>query len=93
MLSATAITDVGGDRLAAGLWTLTAVLVTRWLLGSAVDEWSGFTSTRIRQAWRSRLVSHFQLPRSEGEGGRADLALAVERVSDAPMLALSLIHI
>lgn len=88
ILSATAITDVGGDRLAAGLWTLTAVLVARWLLGSAVDEWSGFTSTQIRQAWRSQLVSHFQLPRSEGEGGRADLALAVERVSDAPMLAL-----
>ena len=76
------------DHVDRGLWILDAVLVTRWLIGSAIDEWSATTSARVREWWRTRLVSHFTVPRREGERSRADLALAVERVSDAPVLAL-----
>jgi ABC-type transport system involved in cytochrome bd biosynthesis fused ATPase/permease subunit len=88
MLSAKAIADLAVEKLATGLWTLAAAMVARWLLGLCVDEWSSSTSARIRHAWRTRLVSHFQVPRNEGEGSRADLALAIERVSDAPLLRL-----
>jgi ABC-type transport system involved in cytochrome bd biosynthesis fused ATPase/permease subunit len=88
ILSATAITNVADGHVAAGLLTLGVVLVARWLLSSVVDEWSSSTSARIRQTWRARLVGHFQVPRGEGERSRADLALAVERASDAPTLTL-----
>jgi len=59
-----------------------------WVVRCGLDEWSTYASRQIRDFWRSRLHRHFTRPTTEGEGSRGDLALAVERVSDAPSLVL-----
>ncbi|MFI5036837.1 MAG: ATP-binding cassette domain-containing protein, partial [Acidimicrobiales bacterium] len=40
----------------------------------------------VREGWRSRLRSHFERPRREGEASRGDLALAIEHAAGAPAL-------
>jgi len=82
------VSDVAHQRIGTGLWTLAGVLIVGWVVRCGLDEWSTYASRQIRDFWRSRLHRHFTRPTTEGEGSRGDLALAVERVSDAPSLVL-----
>ena len=86
--SASAVTNLAQRHVAKGLWTLIAVLVVGWLVKFTVDEWSNYAGRRIRDYWRANLLDHFVRPRKEGERSRGDLALAVERASEAPSLRL-----
>lgn len=82
------ITDFASAEITVGLWTVAGVLAARWLLGVVLFEWGLLASTQVRQEWRQRLIGHFLVPRREGERGRGDLALSIERVADAPTLQL-----
>jgi ABC-type transport system involved in cytochrome bd biosynthesis fused ATPase/permease subunit len=88
VLSAWGLVDLAHHQLGPGITILIAVLSARWLLSTVIDEWSNYVATRIRGHWRGELLAHFWRPRREGERSRADLALAVERASSAPALAL-----
>jgi ABC-type transport system involved in cytochrome bd biosynthesis fused ATPase/permease subunit len=85
-LSALGITDLAQRHFETGLWSLVAVVALRWALGTFLDEWGESAAARVRASWRRRMVDHLALPRSEGERGRSDLALAIDHAADAPSL-------
>ncbi len=85
-LSALGISDLARRHFETGLWYLVAVVALRWALNTLLDEWGESAGERVRTWWRGRLVSHLALPRPEGERGRGDLALAIDRAADAPAL-------
>ena len=72
------IADLAHGHFETGLWDLVAVAALRWALGTLLDEWGESAAVRVRALWRHRLVSHLASPRSEGERGRGDLALAID---------------
>jgi ABC-type transport system involved in cytochrome bd biosynthesis fused ATPase/permease subunit len=84
--SAKGLNELAHRQFSTGTWTLVAVLGSRWLLALLMDEWSELASRQIRDHWRANLLAHFLRPRRQGERGRGDLALAVERASDGPGL-------
>jgi ABC-type transport system involved in cytochrome bd biosynthesis fused ATPase/permease subunit len=88
MLLAVGLTDIAHRSFASGLMVLATVLVARWLLSSALGEWSAHASRSIKLQWRSRTVSLMRMPRLEGERGRGDVALAIEHAADGPSLEL-----
>jgi ABC-type transport system involved in cytochrome bd biosynthesis fused ATPase/permease subunit len=73
-------------RGASGLWLVLGVLGLRWLLSTLLVQWSGHAGARLRAQWRASVVRHFTRPQPERARGRADLALAIEQASDAPLL-------
>ncbi len=75
-------------RVDAGLWLLLGVLGARWVLLTSTLQWSHHAGAALRARWRATLVGHFVRPQPEGERGRGDLSLAIERASDQPMLDL-----
>lgn len=83
---AIALTDIAHRSVATGLLLLLLVLGARWLLSTALGEWSAHAAKGIRDAWRARTVGHLRLPRLEGERSRGDLALAIEHAADGPSL-------
>jgi ABC-type transport system involved in cytochrome bd biosynthesis fused ATPase/permease subunit len=85
-LSALGIADLAHGHFETGLWDLVAVIALRWSLGTLLDEWGESAAVRVRTLWRRRLVGHLAVPRSEGERGRGDLALAIDHAADAPSL-------
>jgi ATP-binding cassette subfamily C protein CydD len=85
-LTALGIADRVHGHVETGLWYLVAVVALRWALGTFLDEWGESAAVRVRAYWRRRLVSHLALPRSEGERGRGDLALAIDHAANAPSL-------
>jgi ABC-type transport system involved in cytochrome bd biosynthesis fused ATPase/permease subunit len=84
--SARGLTDIAQRHLTKGIETLMLVLVLRWLVNLACDEWAFAAGARIRDYWRANLTNHFARPRREGDAARGDLALAIERASDGPSL-------
>ena len=88
VLTASAVTELARGRVDAGLELLVASLAARWFVNLANNEFSDFSSRVIRHHWRRQLSHHWRSPLREGERGRGDLALAVERVSHAPALEL-----
>jgi ABC-type transport system involved in cytochrome bd biosynthesis fused ATPase/permease subunit len=86
--TANAVTDLAHRHISLGLKTLMGVLVVGWILKFVTDELTSHFSQRIRDFWRGRLHRHFSRPRAEGQRSRGDLALAIERVSEAPSLLL-----
>jgi ATP-binding cassette, subfamily C, bacterial CydD len=85
-LTALGIADRVHNHAETGLWYLVVVVAARWALGTFLDEWGESAAVRVRAYWRGRLVGHLALPRSEGERGRGDLALAIDQAADAPSL-------
>lgn len=75
-------------RVDEGLWLLLGVLGARWAMLTSTLEWSHRAGAALRARWRATLVGHFVRPQPEGERGRGDLSLAIERASDQPMLDL-----
>ena len=75
-------------RVDEGLWLLLGVLGARWAMLTSTLEWSHHAGAALRARWRATLVGHFVRPQPEGERGRGDLSLAIERASDQPMLDL-----
>ena len=88
LLTALAVTELAHTRVVAGIELLVASLAARWLVNLATNEFGDFSSRVIRHHWRRQLSHHWRSPLREGERGRGDLALAVERVSHAPALEL-----
>ena len=88
VLLAWAVADLARGRDEVGLALVISSLVARWLVTLATNEFNDFSSRVIRHHWRRQLSHHWRSPRREGERGRGDLALAVERVSHAPALEL-----
>lgn len=84
--SADAVSRLAHRQLSFGLGALAAIAVARWLVGWVSDEWSIRAAGQVREYWRSNLLDHFTRPLREGHAGRGDLALAIERVGDAPVL-------
>ncbi len=85
--SAAALAALAHHHLALGLEALAGVAALRWSVSWASDEWTGHAAVKVREHWRRNLLAHFKRPRREGEASRGDLALAIERASDAPGLA------
>jgi ABC-type transport system involved in cytochrome bd biosynthesis fused ATPase/permease subunit len=85
-LSAEGINRLARREVSAGLVALATALAGRWLVGVGVDAWGDATAQRVREAWRGRLLSHFERPRREGERSRGDLALAIEHAAATPSL-------
>ena len=75
-------------RVPSGLWLLLGVLGVRWVLSTSMTQWSDHAGAALRARWRATLVRHFTRPQPERERGRGDLALAIDRASDAPALDL-----
>lgn len=75
-------------RVASGLWLLLGVLGVRWVLSTLIAQWGEHAGATLRAHWRATIVRHFTRPQPERERGRADLALAIEQASDAPLLDL-----
>jgi ATP-binding cassette, subfamily C, bacterial CydD len=75
-------------RVASGLWLLLGALGVRWVLSTAIAQWSEHAGATLRAHWRATLVRHFTRPQPERERGRGDLALAIEQASQAPLLDL-----
>ena len=88
LVLADAITDLAHGRVVRGLWLLAVVLLVRTTLSLALAQWSFRVGDSIRDHWRRVLPDHFAQPRGEGEGGRGDLADAIEKASVAPSLDL-----
>ncbi len=85
-LAAVAINELAHRDATTGVALLLAVVAARWAVSSALDEWAATTVGRLRTHWRCRLATHLVVPRGSGEGGRGDLALAIEQASFAPSL-------
>ncbi|MGB8196857.1 MAG: ATP-binding cassette domain-containing protein [Acidimicrobiales bacterium] len=75
-------------RVANGIWLVLGVLGVRWLLATALHQWSAHAGSTLRARWRATLVRHFVHPQPERGRARGDLALAIEQASDDPMLTL-----
>jgi ABC-type transport system involved in cytochrome bd biosynthesis fused ATPase/permease subunit len=88
LFTARGLTDLAHQHVDAGLRLLVTVVIVRWFVVLASDEWSDFAARRIRDYWRSQLLRHFERLRGEGDASRADLSLAIDRASDEPGLAL-----
>jgi len=86
--SAHGLSDTAHGHVTSGLETLMIVLLVRWVVNLASEEWGFYAGARIRNHWRANLTSHFARPRREGEAARGDLALAVERASEGPTLEM-----
>lgn len=86
VLAAWALDDLARHRFPAGLGLLLTTVLARWILASALDEWSAFTAQRLRARWRHAIVHQLADPRREGERARGDLALAIDQAADAPGL-------
>jgi ABC-type transport system involved in cytochrome bd biosynthesis fused ATPase/permease subunit len=84
--SAAAVSRLAHRQLSLGLGVLAVIAFTRWAVSWASDEWSIHAADLVRDHWRGSLLDHFARPLREGQAGRGDLALAIERVSDAPAL-------
>ena len=85
-LAALAINDLVRREVTLGVELLLAVLALRWALASALDEWGATTTERLRGYWRAAIVAHLASPRRADDGGRGDLALAIDRASFSPSL-------
>ncbi len=86
LLGALGITDLTRGAVTRGTGIIIGALVVRWLSSSGTDAWSEFTARVIRDRWRRTVVNQLARPRSEGERGRHDLALAIDHAAAAPAL-------
>ena len=73
-------------HVSSGLWLVLIALTVRSLASLALGQWHERASTAIRRHWRTLLPRLLTRPRSEGERGRGDLALAIEQAADEPFL-------
>lgn len=85
-LTALGVTDLARRHFGTGLGLLVTVVALRWLLATSLDEWGESATARVRARWRVQLVTHFAMPRTEGEWARGDLALAIDRAGEGPSL-------
>jgi ATP-binding cassette, subfamily C, bacterial CydD len=88
VLLAVGLSYLTDGRVASGLWLLLGALGVRWVLATAIDQWSEYAGARLRAHWRASVVRHFTRPQPERDRARGDLALAIEQASQAPMLVL-----
>jgi ATP-binding cassette, subfamily C, bacterial CydD len=86
VLLAVALSSLVERRVARGIWLLLGVLALRWVVSASITHWGERAGATLRARWRSTIVRHFIRPQPERDRGRADLALAIEQASDAPLL-------
>ncbi len=85
-LSALGIADVARGTVLRGVTLVVCALVARWLVASGTDAWASYTTRVIRDRWRRTVIDQLETPRTEGERGRRDLALAIDHAAAAPAL-------
>ena len=85
---AVGLNDLYHGRSTVGTVLILAGLLGRLLVGEITSAWGARTAATLRGRWRAGLAAYLARPRPEGERGRHDLALAIERVATAPGLTL-----
>ena len=80
--------DLYRGHTTAGIALILLGLLARLLVSEISSAWSSRAAATLRGRWRAGLATYLARPRPEGERGRHDLALAIERVATAPGLTL-----
>lgn len=86
VLTALAVNDLAHGQFGRGLLLLGALVVLRALGSSALEAWQDASARTLRARGRASIVAHLGSWHREGERGRGDLVLALDRAAQMPML-------
>ncbi len=86
-LTALGIERLATRRVGEGIVWLAFVVAMRWLSGEVLDAWGAAVGRRLRQHWRSMILTFFLLPRAR-TSSPVQFADAIDTIVDEPRLAV-----